>query len=272
MNNNPSSSKTSKAEGTTEPKKEEDGEEKIIDPLLCETSEFFDPLKALYQHTDSKFSPKSRKVYHQNLAAFETALKKHGIWDMNKKKNLVTEKTKNNDKPGCSKDAITTERRFLPHQMAIQVPNKSNIKQRHKRNIFKMMENSKGPMEALRRWVSEEKKIRVYIRHEHGIRGHVDGNIICYDKHWNLLLKDVEEVWQRRKFNYCQNKVACGQPVCCKERLAFLGLQLPEQTVKSINRKNVQITRRLQQLMIRGEQVVLINVIENLEKQKEEKK
>lgn len=87
----------------------------------------------------------------------------------------------------------------------------------------------------------------------------ITGFIEAFDKHFNIALTDCIEVWKRRKFDYSDNNVPLlGEPSNCSKRLAELGIKIPEITAKSLNRKNVQCTRRIPKLMIRGEDVVLV--------------
>lgn len=40
---------------------------------------------------------------------------------------------------------------------------------------------------------------QIWTRHSHGIRGYCIANIVAFDKHWNMALEDVTEVWTRPK-------------------------------------------------------------------------
>jgi len=55
----------------------------------------------------------------------------------------------------------------------------------------------KGPLSLLyRAWVARA-RIRVLIRYPQGIRGTVTGQLLAFDKHCNLLLRNVDEVYSR---------------------------------------------------------------------------
>lgn len=231
-------------------------------------SERFDPLRALYA-TDYKVTEKMPKMLYQNLAAFESALTKVGVWELNKKqkpnsKNVATE-SKTSTSSSLNQDASI--RRFEPHQMTI----KSTSKAKHHRNIYTHMASAEGPLALLQSFLppntsdgTQRTRIRVYLRKEHGIGGSVEGELVAYDKQWNLLLKNTIETWQRRKYKYGEQKI-CGTPASeeCSARLLQLGITLPVVHVKSLNRKNVQLRREIPQLMVRGENVVLISCINN---------
>ncbi|KAH8355195.1 hypothetical protein KR093_008152, partial [Drosophila rubida] len=229
-------------------------------------SERFNPLRALYA-VDYKITEKPPKVLYQNLAAFETALIKFGVWQLNKRQqkgsNGAIEAVKSKpDSMESSMEQPTSLRRFAPHQMTI----KGTIKTKHQRNIFTHMAGMDGPLSYLRKFLPPAEqvtttRIRVYLRKEHGIAGTIEGELVAFDKQWNLLLKNAVQVWQRRKYKYGDQKVACPPPASeeCSTRLRQLGITLPTVQVKSLNRKNVQLRRELPQLMVRGENVVLIS-------------
>jgi small nuclear ribonucleoprotein (snRNP)-like protein len=121
------------------------------------------------------------------------------------------------------------------------------------------MEKAKGPLELLKKFKENQVRVKIYIRKEHGVRGFVTGFIEVFDKHLNIALTDCVEQWKRRKYKFSENKVALlGQPKDCSSLLAKLGIEIPEITVKSLNRKYVECSRRIPQLMVRGEEVVLV--------------
>lgn len=121
------------------------------------------------------------------------------------------------------------------------------------------MENARGPLALLKRFRSGRTRVKIYTRKEHGIRGFVTGYIEAFDKHFNIALVDCIEVWQRRKFNFSESKIPLlGQPQDCTALLASMGIEIPEISTRSVNRKHVRCTRKFSQLVIRGEQVILV--------------
>lgn len=122
------------------------------------------------------------------------------------------------------------------------------------------MENSKGPISLLQKFRVNRTKVIVYVRKEHGIRGTIIGFLEAFDKHFNLALSECTETWKRRKFTFSDTKIIHPQPPQdCTEFLLKLGIKLPKISVKSLNRKYVECTREIGQLMIRGEDVILIS-------------
>ncbi|XP_022223701.2 U7 snRNA-associated Sm-like protein LSm11 [Drosophila obscura] len=255
-----------------EPNSETRDASAATDPELDVSSEHFNPLRALYE-PNYKITEVPPKVLYQNIAAFESALKKFGVWQLNKRQKSGTSAAPGQaadtkaSLPSTSKSVTVLEevpqRRFEPHQM----PTVSTVNKKHRRNIFTYMETTVGPLELLKKCIvapaSEnipKIRVRVVLRKERAIGGCVEGELVAYDKQWNLLLRNATETWKRRKYNYGDQKL-CGQPIDCSARLRDLGIDLPAVEAKSLNRKNVQIKRALPQVLIRGENVVLLSLI-----------
>uniref|UniRef100_A0A1A9WNC6 Sm domain-containing protein n=1 Tax=Glossina brevipalpis TaxID=37001 RepID=A0A1A9WNC6_9MUSC len=220
------------------------------DSQLDITSDLFNPLKALYAK-DYRITMKNPKIIYQNLAAFESALSKVGIYGLNKPIKTVL--------PSSSKAGVQEEssRRFQDYQL----PVKSQPKMKKKRNLLIQMTQSSGPLSQLNKYIKCKYKVRVIVRKEHGIRGYVIGFLQYFDRHWNLLLTEVVECYQQRKFKYAeQNMPLLDASEDCSQRLRRIGIMLPLQNVKSLSRKTVEIKRHLPQLLLRGEHVVLVQL------------
>lgn len=131
-------------------------------------------------------------------------------------------------------------------------------KAKYKRDIFTRMESATGPIALLKKFKMNRTRVKIYIRKEHGIRGFITGYIELFDKHFNILLSDCVEVWRRRKYKFSDNNVIMGPPEDCSELLKSMGIEVPKISTKSIDRKKVECTRKIPQLMLRGEEVVLV--------------
>ena len=96
-----------------------------------------------------------------------------------------------------------------------------------------------GPLSVLHRCLLHRQRIRVIIRYVNGIRASLTGYLIGFDVHFNLLMKDVLEVYNTRS----QNDTTTPGMV-------------------EIHRRHHAMThgvsqRQLQQLLVRGDTVVL---------------
>lgn len=105
-------------------------------------------------------------------------------------------------------------------------------------------------------------RVKIYTRKQHGIRGTLTGYIEAFDKHWNIALTNVSEIWKRRKKYFSENKVLFGNTITSELALAKLkamGIEIPKLSdIKSLNRKYVECSRHVDQLLIRGEQIALV--------------
>lgn len=120
------------------------------------------------------------------------------------------------------------------------------------------METAIGPIALLNKFRKNRTRVKIYIRKEHGIRGYITGFIETFDKHYNIALVDCIEVWKRRKYKFSESNVSLGQPEDCSNLLKSMRIKIPEISTKSVDRKVVECTRKIPQLMLRGENVILI--------------
>ena len=105
-----------------------------------------------------------------------------------------------------------------------------------------------GPLSLLARAMEERRRVRVRTRHASGVRGEAVAYVKAFDRHLNLILADVTETSATRA------------------RVARGGAETkPDETGASARRKErpklVWRTRRLAQIFVRGEQVVLVAVV-----------
>ncbi|XP_055382154.1 uncharacterized protein LOC129612525 [Condylostylus longicornis] len=233
-----------------------------IPPTLDITSEDFNPEEALYSNI---LKPKkiSFKQY-SNVAQFESALTRVGILEVGKKQKPTKQNETKQGESSVSETqtksknsgAETSMRRFEEHQMPITG---RKLQTRHQRNLIKKMEDYKsGPFSILYDSWKSQKKIIVYVRKQHGVRGYILGYLLGFDKHINLLLQNCYEIWKRRKFDFSSNNATLGTPTNCSKRLKKLGIKIPENEIKSLNRKYVVVKRKIDQILVRGEQICLI--------------
>jgi small nuclear ribonucleoprotein (snRNP)-like protein len=61
-----------------------------------------------------------------------------------------------------------------------------------------------GPFSVLHRAVARRQRVRVVVRYVDGIRGTLTGFLVAFDRHFNLLLRDAEEVYSPRLAPCCR--------------------------------------------------------------------
>lgn len=74
-----------------------------------------------------------------------------------------------------------------------------NIRQR--RTVLARMSEigkSRGPLSRIATLCYRKQRAKVYIRSAVKVRGQCEGYIVAFDKHWNLVMDDVTEVWTRK--------------------------------------------------------------------------
>ena len=135
---------------------------------------------------------------------------------------------------------------------------------------FLSLESDLGPLELLRQCSRDGVTVRVWIRHCVGVRGVCDGVPIAFDRHMNIVLRDVVEQYvpfrtvanggvserKKRKKKKKKNLLTFEEAVETKEP--------SDHTIASASNscsrvKPHAVTRRLKQLFIRGDNIVMIN-------------
>ncbi|KAH1005810.1 hypothetical protein HUJ04_006725 [Dendroctonus ponderosae] len=68
---------------------------------------------------------------------------------------------------------------------------------RSNKNVILKMETMQGPLALLRKYTTERTRIKIITRNEKGVRGYCMAYLLAFDKHFNLVLDKVDEVWHR---------------------------------------------------------------------------
>ncbi|CAH2068130.1 unnamed protein product, partial [Iphiclides podalirius] len=100
----------------------------------------------------------------------------------------------------------------------------------------------------------------VVTRSARGIRGALHATLIAFDKQWNLALADVLEVWTKKAPRKRKIPPALGTPV--PKGTAATISHVPTVTETPLGKGVWECTRHISQLMVRGEHVVLLNIVE----------
>ncbi|XP_008200791.1 U7 snRNA-associated Sm-like protein LSm11 [Tribolium castaneum] len=214
---------------------------KNYNPKLDFFSEQFDPLLAL--RTPNVTIPVPNAKTHDNIHRFKSVLEG---------KTQAPVKSKKTEEP----QTAPVERRWLPHQLPIQTKRKTFY-----RNIFVRMENAVGPLQLLKTCREKRHRIKIWTRHSHDIRGYCLAYVVAFDKHWNLALEDVEEVWTRPK----KRKIPALDST---RKLEIKPKVLPPPiTIIQSTKKTETCSRHVSQLLLRGEHIAFIVVVPNVQKE-----
>nr|XP_023024292.1 uncharacterized protein LOC111512407 [Leptinotarsa decemlineata] len=125
------------------------------------------------------------------------------------------------------------------------------------------MEEAKGVYTVLKKCMEEKIRIKVWTRNQKTIRGYCLAYLVAYDKFWNMVLEDVTEYWNRPKkmkvpaFNTVHQSVEVRKIMRNHVRPPKVKV-FPHESDKKLE----SCVRHVDQLMIRGEQVVFVSVME----------
>jgi len=116
-----------------------------------------------------------------------------------------------------------------------------------------------GPLSILYQCHIQKKRIRVLIRYIDCIRGTLTGYVLAFDKHLNMILTDVEEVYSRR-----MTKVISSSETWKKSEIEIFRRQCTNNNIsghwKGENDANKGWVRQryCSQLLVRGDNVVMV--------------
>lgn len=227
------------------------------DPSLDITSDKFDPLRALYSNT----IPSTKAKVFDNLSTIESIIKRIGSvevkFDLNKKQTSAKNEKQQNE----IKEDLTIIRKFLPHQQMIKGPGRSK---RTQKNVLTSMTEYSGALGQLKIYMENRQRIHILIRKSKGIRGYITGYLEAFDKHWNMALVDVTECWKRRKHKYTTGSKIFGVPQDMSQRLRELEIFIPKISSKNLNRKNIECTRTIPKLFVRGDHIAVVSLVKNI--------
>lgn len=94
-------------------------------------------------------------------------------------------------------------------------------------NVIQRMKTSyvNSPLNDLYKCVKDETKIKIWTRNFKEVRGILSGYVIAFDKHWNLILRDVDEVYLRPK----KSKTPFLRDLAANEDLPDMPPKVPRQ-------------------------------------------
>ncbi|XP_076068221.1 U6 snRNA-associated Sm-like protein LSm11 [Oratosquilla oratoria] len=71
-------------------------------------------------------------------------------------------------------------------------------RKKRQRNVLQRMEDMVGPLRVLRACRETGTRVKVYTRNHSEIRSVITATVVAFDKHWNLVLRDVHELFVRK--------------------------------------------------------------------------
>lgn len=208
------------------------GDERL-DPL----SKNFDPLAALYSNAVELPDPDAPVL--DNISKFEVL--STGV----EVKPKLVKKEEPEEAPVEPPEEIpsTSQQPLIP-----TVPENA-------RNVLAFMQSVDGPLGCLRNCMERGARIKVTTRSAKGVRGHLVAQLAAFDKMWNLALEDVTEVWTRKR----KKKIPCLHATTGRPEWRVFP---PRLTVTPVDKKMERCERYIPKLMMRGEHVVHIQIID----------
>jgi len=143
--------------------------------------------------------------------------------------------------------------------------------------VLQRMKNSyvNSPLHDLYTCVKEEIKVKIWTRNFKEVRGILSGYVVAFDKHWNLILRDVDEVYLKPK----KSKTPFLRDIEPNENLPDMPVRRPRERKpeaaeppppqpaadpdkKKKRRKKLKKTserRNVGKLFVRGDNIVMIS-------------
>ncbi|XP_059051405.1 U7 snRNA-associated Sm-like protein LSm11 [Achroia grisella] len=224
------------------------------DISACSSS--FNPLKALYS-TKVKLPMENAPMY-ENLCQFESAQKESTSIIPVGQKHLVIEREQEKESKKQEEQRLLEEknkRRFMKYEVTAPVR-----REKISHNVLTRIESMDGPLATLKECVDSRLRIKIITRNATGVRGVLHANLIAFDKQWNLALSDVLEIWKRKAPR--KRKIPPGMGVPVAKGSAAAISPVPRITETPVGGGLWECTRHIPQLVVRGEHIVLINVVE----------
>ncbi|GBM27974.1 hypothetical protein AVEN_20585-1 [Araneus ventricosus] len=133
-----------------------------------------------------------------------------------------------------------------------------------------------SPLNALYQCINENRKIKIWTRNFEEIRGICTGYVVAFDKHWNLILSDVDEVYlkpKKSKYPYLEvddlpelspkapkvKKPKTPEEEAAQKAAEEAAAKKPKKIKKKQCRESSQ--RHLKQLFIRGNNIIMIALL-----------
>ncbi|XP_048006110.1 U7 snRNA-associated Sm-like protein LSm11 [Leguminivora glycinivorella] len=238
-----------------EVKSDDEGDGSTSDSEINAYSLRFNPMKALY--SDRMMLPVPDAPVYENLQQFEAALlKNQEILAVGMGQQVQEREKKKLERKQAYEQALEEKnrQRFAKYEVTVRPERKQG------KNVLTREQTITGPLSALRNAMQKNHRVKVITRGPTGLRGVLHGDLTAFDKHWNLVLTNVLEIYCRKPIRKLKYPPAGGRPV--PQGTANMISPLPEVVVSSLGNRIFECSRHIPQLLVRGEHIVLINVVD----------
>lgn len=147
-------------------------------------------------------------------------------------------------------DSIKKKRSRSSEETALPPPKKQGQLHPFESIAQSLEESSSGPLLLLRRL--QRQRIKVMTRYVNAIRGTLTGTLIAFDKHMNMILRDVVEIYSPRPLD-SQSKSNVETELERRQKL----ISGEESTLSSDGKWSVR-QREMKQILLRGDNVVMV--------------
>lgn len=197
----------------------------------------FNSLKALY--SEKTIIPVLEAPLFDNVSKFESVILQGNV-----------AKHSSGSKSNKKEENV---RKFLPHQLPVKLDNSERQLRYSEKNVFNKMQKAPGLLGKLYEYMENRVRVKIYTRNEREIRGHIEAFIAAFDKHWNLALEDCLETWNRK----IKRKAPAAPGGKIVQTIPDPDAH-PKVIVKEKSKKVEKLERHVPQLLVRGEQIVMI--------------
>ncbi|KRZ09664.1 hypothetical protein T4B_2517 [Trichinella pseudospiralis] len=118
-------------------------------------------------------------------------------------------------------------------------------------------------VERLDLWMREGRRVKLKIRGQTGLRREVCGKLVAYDKHWNIVVENVDEIYYRRKCVRIFLKSSKIPLDVVPDRMRY-------ESVKKLSSNVELVKRHLPHLIVRGTSIMMISLADESGSRSEE--
>ena len=157
-----------------------------------------------------------------------------------------------NQLPRQSEESKRKQQALKARAMRLRDAEKKFAQREHAVEVIASRFKGGGPLSLLYRALHEKKRVKIVTRNERGVRGCMECNISAFDKYFNFVAHDIEERYSvrvRKEKEYVNGK---GETKTRRRRVIE------------------QRERKVSQMFLRGESVVLVALAEDEEYKEEE--